>query len=68
MHLYSDHVGKEVEKLYICEELSLTVEEFNKFGWGIIMAMQINGDDERLSIMEALADVYELIAFNEEAL
>lgn len=51
--------GKDIYWVY--EEAPIPLEEFNRNANALIMINQINSDDERLTIMEAMADLYELL-------
>lgn len=43
-------------------EATLGVEEFNRHANAILVSGQKNGDENRLAIMEAIADLYETMA------
>lgn len=47
---------------YVCDEACLTKEEFTEYSNGLILSAQENGDSNQLIIMEAIADLYDLIA------
>ena len=47
---------------YIYEEACLTPEEFKEYSNKAVLAGQENGDNNQLIIMEAIADLYDLIA------
>lgn len=44
------------------QEAALSTEEFNKNASALLMAGQMNGDGDRLAIMEAMADMYDVLA------
>ena len=44
------------------QEATMTVAEFNQHANAILISGQKNGDDNLLSVMEAIADLYETIA------
>ncbi len=44
------------------QEAAMPVEEFNRNSSALLMARQINGDGDRLAIMEAIADLYDALA------
>ena len=47
---------------WVYQEAKLTVEEFNQNASALIFLNQASGDDDRLTIMEAIADLYDVIA------
>jgi hypothetical protein len=44
------------------QEAKFTIEEFNKYANVILVSGQKSDDNDRLAIMEAIADLYETIA------
>ena len=44
------------------QEAKITIEEFNKYVNVILVSSQKSSDDDRLAIMEAIADLYDTIA------
>jgi len=44
------------------QEAALSKEEFNQNANALLMSGQKNGDGDRLAIMEAIADLYDVLA------
>lgn len=44
------------------QEAALSTAEFNKNASALLMAGQMNGNGDRLAIMEAMADMYDVLA------
>ena len=44
------------------QEAALSKEEFNQNASALLMSGQKNGDGDRLAIMEAIADLYDVLA------
>lgn len=51
-------------KFWTYQEAKLSVEEFNKNSTAILFSNMRSGDDDRLAIMEAIADLYDVIAMS----
>lgn len=49
-------------KFWTYQEAKLSVEEFNKNANAILLMNMRSGDDDRLAIMEAIADLYDVVA------
>lgn len=49
-------------KFWTYQEAKLSVEEFNKNSTAILLSNMRSGDDDRLAIMEAIADLYDVVA------
>lgn len=49
-------------KFWSYQEAKLSVEEFNKNSTAILLSNMRSGDDDRLAIMEAIADLYDVVA------
>ena len=50
------------DKFWTYQEAKLSVEEFNKNSTAILLSNMRSGDDDRLAIMEAIADLYDVVA------
>lgn len=57
-----DEFDGEPQKMWTYQEAAVPKDEFNQNAGALMIAAQKTGDGDRLAIMEALADLYDVMA------